>query len=166
MRYNATRNRSVLYPSMPDLRLGQCDCDCACALDLPQVIQAQSASAALDCDCACAADGSVVLSVDEQVTPALDCDCACASVGRPHGPAVTSGTVAAPTLDCDCACASVGRPQGRQLHPAQWPPLQWIATARARSTWRRDRRDSPQPTGGSGRRRWCRCRWAMVAGVL
>src|SRR5512136_1151143 len=126
MRYNATRNRSVLYPSMPDLRLGQCDCDCACDLNVGEetsplrpigrqqhaalVIRARSASVALDCDCACAADGSVVLSADEQVTPALDCDCACASVGRPQGPAVTSGTGAAPTLDCDCACASVGRP--------------------------------------------------------
>ena len=94
MRNGAAKKQLVLYPSMPDLRLGQFDCDCACDLSLeegtlplrPTVIRASLASVSLDCDCACASDGSVVVA---GIPP---------RVRYPNGQA-------APTLDCDCACA-------------------------------------------------------------
>ena len=37
MRYDGAKNRFLLYPSTPDLHLGQFDCDCACAAELPHV---------------------------------------------------------------------------------------------------------------------------------
>ncbi|MBN1138364.1 MAG: radical SAM protein [Anaerolineae bacterium] len=102
MQFDAARNRLVLYPSMSDLRLGQCDCDCACDLSVdqvsppqqPMVIRSQAASLSLDCDCACALDGSVVLAgsgrgLAETSGAAWDCDCACA-VDLAHRPAVRS----------------------------------------------------------------------------
>jgi uncharacterized protein len=113
MRYGAAKKPMVLYPPMPDLRVGEYDCDCACDLGLPKVARASSASVVLDCDCACTSDGSVVLTRQgpEDPAPTWDCDCACASDGSV---ALTGQWLedAAPTWDCDCACASGGRPQG------------------------------------------------------
>ncbi len=85
MRYDAAENRLVLYPSMLDLRLGQCDCDCACDLDLPVgpqryaalAVGSPSVAVSLDCDCACASDRSIALAA-QPVPGSLDCDCACA----------------------------------------------------------------------------------------
>ena len=99
MRYNPAKKRLVLYPSMADLRLGQCDCDCACdpgdarqvhpALGSsplrPIAVISPSASVSLDCDCACASERSVVQS-EVKCAPTLDCDCACA-VDVAHQPA-------------------------------------------------------------------------------
>jgi uncharacterized protein len=58
MQYDTAQNRFVLYPSVPDLRLGQFDCDCACDLGLPMAVKAESVEASFDCDCACAADAA------------------------------------------------------------------------------------------------------------
>lgn len=89
MQHNAAKNRPVLYTSMPDLRLGQCDCDCACDLSMgegrllpgPKVVGSPSTGVSLDCDCACASEGSFALTARGQgsLAPALDCDCACAT---------------------------------------------------------------------------------------